>query len=298
MALERAAAEGPGGGAASSAAIVRRTLAAYGRGDEAAVLAGLHPDMEFVPMLVATGARREPYRGREGFREYLRDSRALGLDIRIDILSVHADGDIVVALAHLAGTASGGRIDAACTYVFRVLDGLIVHGIVGSDPDRAVSAFGLDQDPPSHPPGEHATTLEPLRLSVKAVPESVPTVRRAIDAYVGAAGGSIVTRQSVRLAITEACTNVVLHAYVDRREDAGPRPLVVTAVKRSGRLMVTVEDAGRGMVARDDSPGLGLGLVVIRRLAAACTITTAPERAAGSRLDLEFELPARVPVSG
>ncbi len=284
----------------SPGALVRGLLHAYARGDEAAVMAALHPEIEFVPMLVATGARREPYRGHEGFRQYLRDSRAVLLDIDIDVRAIQEDQDVVVVLAQVTGSAAGGPVEAAVTYVFRVRDGLVVHGIVGSDPDRAARAFGLDPDAPAVPAvpaGDPAAALAPLELHLTAEPQSVPTVRRAVDAYVGAAGADPERRHDIRLTVSEACTNVVLHAYLDRAPQDGPGPLRVTAVKRDGRLLISVEDEGRGMVARPDSPGLGMGLVVMSRLAAAITITTRPERPAGCRVDLEFALQS-APVSG
>ena len=67
----------------------------------------------------------------------------------------------------------------------------------------------------------------------------------------------------VKLAVTEACTNVVLHAYTDGEGD-----LEVTAdVTGDGSIAIAVRDAGRGMVPRPDSPGLGLGLPLIASLA-------------------------------
>lgn len=274
--------------ASSPSALVRVLLDAYSRGDEDAVVATLHPEVEFVPMLVATGARRAPYRGHDGFMDYLRDSRSVMLDVSIDLRAIHEDDDVVVALAQVQGSAAGGPLDAAVTYVFRVRDGLIVHGIVGSDPDRAARAFALDRGVASIPAGPATAGFTPLELHLDAVPQSVPTIRRAVDAYVGAAGAAATLRHDICLAVSEACSNVVLHAYLDRPPDAPPGPLAVALVIRGDRLHLSVEDEGRGMIARVDSPGLGMGLVVMSRLASACTITTQPERRAGCRIDLEF----------
>jgi anti-sigma regulatory factor (Ser/Thr protein kinase)/ketosteroid isomerase-like protein len=279
-----------GEGSGPSAPLVLGLLEAYVRGDEDAVLAALHPDVEFVPMLVATGARREPYRGHGGFLEYLRDSRAVMLDVAIAVRAVQEDQDVVVVLAEVTGSAAGGPVEAAVTYVFRIRDGLVVHGIVGSDPDRARRAFGLDTAPAPIEPGETPDELAPLELRLLAERQSVPTVRRAVDAYVGAAGADPEYRHDICLAISEACTNAIVHAYVDRPGEEGSGPLDVTARKREDRIVISVEDEGRGMIARLDSPGLGLGLVLMSRLAARCTITTPPERPRGCRIELEFLL--------
>jgi serine/threonine-protein kinase RsbW len=73
----------------------------------------------------------------------------------------------------------------------------------------------------------------------------------------------------VKLAVTEACTNVVVHAY---GEDEGP--MAVSAALRDGRLTVVVADEGRGIVPRPDSPGLGLGLPLIATLAESLELGT------------------------
>ncbi len=68
----------------------------------------------------------------------------------------------------------------------------------------------------------------------------------------------------VRLAVTEACSNVVVHAYP---EDAPPGPLEVLATVDGGELTVVVRDHGPGIAPHPDSPGLGLGLPLIASLA-------------------------------
>jgi len=67
----------------------------------------------------------------------------------------------------------------------------------------------------------------------------------------------------IKLAITEACTNVVIHAYDDGQEGA----LEVDAAVDDRLLTVVIRDRGRGIVPRADSPGLGLGLPLIATLA-------------------------------
>jgi anti-sigma regulatory factor (Ser/Thr protein kinase) len=67
----------------------------------------------------------------------------------------------------------------------------------------------------------------------------------------------------VELVVSEAVTNVVLHAYHDR----APGRIRLEASVEDEVLTVIVIDDGVGMSPRTDSPGLGLGLTVIRRLA-------------------------------
>ena len=73
----------------------------------------------------------------------------------------------------------------------------------------------------------------------------------------------------IKLAVTEACTNVVVHAYPD-----GDGPLGVSAWMADERLTVVVHDEGRGMLPRPDSPGLGLGLPLIATLAESLELGT------------------------
>ena len=70
---------------------------------------------------------------------------------------------------------------------------------------------------------------------------------------------------AVALAVTEAITNAVVHAYVD---DAEPGDVEVVAQRLpDDGIEILVCDEGRGMMARTDSPGLGLGLPMVATLA-------------------------------
>jgi serine/threonine-protein kinase RsbW len=69
----------------------------------------------------------------------------------------------------------------------------------------------------------------------------------------------------VLLAVTEACTNVVQHAY----RGASPSDdgeIEVSAEYFRSELTIAVRDRGLGFAPRVDSPGLGLGLPVIAAL--------------------------------
>lgn len=68
--------------------------------------------------------------------------------------------------------------------------------------------------------------------------------------------------EDIRLAVTEAFTNVVRHAY-----DGGGGGNVEIKVNPAPRhLYVTVTDAGRGMKPNPDSEGAGLGIPLIAAL--------------------------------
>ena len=103
-----------------------------------------------------------------------------------------------------------------------------------------------------------------LSETVPAVAGSVPRVRQAIARFAVAAGASAAIVDDVRLSVSEAVTNAVLHAYKDRDE---PGPVHVTADVDGEQLFVEVSDEGGGIVPRLDSPGMGLGLPLIAQSA-------------------------------
>jgi anti-sigma regulatory factor (Ser/Thr protein kinase) len=97
-----------------------------------------------------------------------------------------------------------------------------------------------------------------------AVPPSAGAVRKALTRFARECGIAQPTIEAIALAASEAVTNVVVHAYSDAPEPAG---VEVTAVLAADELWVMVTDAGSGLRPRRDSPGLGLGLAIIARVA-------------------------------
>jgi serine/threonine-protein kinase RsbW len=111
-----------------------------------------------------------------------------------------------------------------------------------------------------------------LELTVPARPENVAVVRHAMGGLGDAADVSDQVLADIKLAVTEACTNVVVHAYPD---DEGP--LGVRASVEDGIVTIVVVDRGRGITPRPDSPGLGLGLPLIATLADSLELGTGDE---------------------
>jgi anti-sigma regulatory factor (Ser/Thr protein kinase) len=126
-----------------------------------------------------------------------------------------------------------------------------------------------------------------LRRSLPAVPASVPVLRAAVAEYVHAAGVGAPQIDAVKLAVSEAVTNAVMHAYVDADE---PGEVRVTTCLREGWLFVTVSDDGLGMMPRLDSPGLGVGLPFIADTADTLDIATG--EGGGTVLKMSFSMPA------
>jgi serine/threonine-protein kinase RsbW len=102
-----------------------------------------------------------------------------------------------------------------------------------------------------------------LELALSARAENIAIVRHAVGALGDAWQLDEQTLSDIRLAVTEACTNVVVHAYPDGQEG----PLEVHAKRDGEELLILVRDQGQGIAPRPDSPGLGLGLPLIASLA-------------------------------
>jgi len=117
------------------------------------------------------------------------------------------------------------------------------------------------------PPGAalHAVESSPpvLLRRVPAEADQVAGLRNAVLRFADANGATKAAQDDIALAVSEACTNVVMHAYVSA---AAPGSLTVEASHLNGEFVVAVRDEGRGMLPRPDSPGLGLGLSIIGRL--------------------------------
>jgi serine/threonine-protein kinase RsbW/stage II sporulation protein AB (anti-sigma F factor) len=123
-----------------------------------------------------------------------------------------------------------------------------------------------------------------LHRSVSAVPSCVPLLRSAVAAFAGSAGVVEPLLSSVKLAVSEAVTNAVLHAYVGKR----PGPVHLGAWIDDDCLVIEVSDEGGGMMPRLDSPGLGVGLPFIADTADSLDITSAP--GGGAQLRMAFDL--------
>ena len=95
----------------------------------------------------------------------------------------------------------------------------------------------------------------------------------------------------IALAVTEATTNVVLHAYRDREE---PGKVIVEAERHHDHVCLYVRDEGTGLSPRVDSPGLGLGLGLIAQVADSADVR-APDTG-GTEVVMRFNV-ARAVVS-
>ena len=117
-----------------------------------------------------------------------------------------------------------------------------------------------------------------------ASPEHVGDARRAASAAARRAGADDPVLDAVRLAVSEAVSNVVVHGYRGRASGA----FVVAVEWERDELRITVRDEGCGMQPRADSPGAGLGLPLIANLAESFSVTAPPE--GGTEVSMTFSL--------
>ncbi len=124
-----------------------------------------------------------------------------------------------------------------------------------------------------------------LLLSLPARAENVAVVRHAFGGLGDVLELPEQTLSDIKLAVTEACTNVVVHAYPDR--DDGPLGVQATLDERT--LTIVVTDEGRGVLPRADSPGLGLGLPLIATLAESLELGTGDNHQTEVRMTFDLD---------
>jgi anti-sigma regulatory factor (Ser/Thr protein kinase) len=116
--------------------------------------------------------------------------------------------------------------------------------------------------------------MDPSVLSRRfpAQADQVGPARREVVAYAREQGAA--DPDGIALAVSEAVTNAVVHAYVDA---VAPGEVEVFAKRHPGDgIEIHVCDEGRGMMPRRDSPGLGVGLPLITELAQRFKVETRP----------------------
>ena len=108
-----------------------------------------------------------------------------------------------------------------------------------------------------------------VRLSMPARAEGVGVVRQALAGFADALAIDPGVLSDMKMAVTEACTNVVVHAYAGpdgERDGDGDGALDVDLRMDESALVVAVRDYGAGIESPGGKPALGLGLPLIAAL--------------------------------
>ena len=123
-----------------------------------------------------------------------------------------------------------------------------------------------------------------LRLSGQASADLIPAFRHRAGDFAAANSAAPQVVEAVALAVTEAVTNVVKHAYESGATDRG---IWLTGSVADGFLEIAVSDRGLGF--RESAwPGLGVGLSIIADMSAELDIDQGPQ---GTELRMRFPLP-------
>lgn len=123
-----------------------------------------------------------------------------------------------------------------------------------------------------------------FEASFPAVPLGVGAIRGEMVALARRCGLDDRTVGDVALAVSEAATNAVVHAYAERAGN-----IHVTADTAEGELRIVIADDGPGLVPRTDSPGLGLGLPIIASVARRMEVIA---EGGGTQIHIIFDCPA------
>lgn len=113
-------------------------------------------------------------------------------------------------------------------------------------------------------PDRVSTVTAQLHDRRAATPEAIAALRRAVMKLAARGGATERQRQDIALAVSEALTNVVAHAYAGHRL---PGVVAVQAALDGDALEVVVIDEGVGMRPPSTHPPAGLGLAIIARAA-------------------------------
>lgn len=122
-----------------------------------------------------------------------------------------------------------------------------------------------------------------LRLNVPAEEGSLPVVRQALRSLGESVGAPTEDLEDAELAVTEACANVVEHAY-----PGGDGAVEVTLCPSEGGIEVSVRDRGRGMPSPGElgQDGRGYGLAMIEGIARTLDVRSN----GGTELAMDFAL--------
>jgi anti-sigma regulatory factor (Ser/Thr protein kinase) len=127
-----------------------------------------------------------------------------------------------------------------------------------------------------------------LQWKAAAIPDEVGPLRRAVVAAATELGLDVDRTERLQLAISEALSNIVMHAYDDAAGE-----MRVALERNDLELRVTISDDGPGLGRRTVTPGLGLGLGIIATAADRCEIASNP--GLGTRMTIAFALDGHDP---
>ncbi len=133
-----------------------------------------------------------------------------------------------------------------------------------------------------------------LQMSLPARAENVAVVRHALAGLAERLGMDEASLADLKTVVTEACMNVVVHAYAGQE----PGPLEVEAESDFEGLTVVIRDHGTGIRPRPDieRPSLRIGLTLIAALSSSFEIKGGADK--GTEIRMHLPLAARDDADG
>jgi stage II sporulation protein AB (anti-sigma F factor) len=122
-----------------------------------------------------------------------------------------------------------------------------------------------------------------MRVELASTPDSVPKARHEVTRFADAHEVDTDVLQRMRLAVTEAVANVVVHAY--RFGESGV--IGLRAACYDDRVDLEVVDSGIGIAPDPDGAGLGFGMGLIGTMADRVEMQTSES---GVRITMCFSL--------
>jgi ketosteroid isomerase-like protein len=123
--------------------LVAQLFRAFNERDTEAMAALCAEEMEFLAVTGKEVGRSEPYRGREGMRQYLADVERVWEELRVTPSTVQQDGErlLVVGRVYVRSRELGIR-DLPAGWIWQLGDdGRFVRGEAFTDPDAARARF-------------------------------------------------------------------------------------------------------------------------------------------------------------
>ena len=124
-----------------------------------------------------------------------------------------------------------------------------------------------------------------LHITLPAQPDSLSVARRAIVAHAEKLGIARAGIADLKTVVSEACANVVRHAY-DEQDEAGTLEVDLNSGARE--LSMVVRDFGLGIrpLSSDDVPTLRLGLPIIGALSSSFNLVSVLSQ--GTEITIRF----------
>jgi anti-sigma regulatory factor (Ser/Thr protein kinase) len=127
--------------------------------------------------------------------------------------------------------------------------------------------------------------VDGLQIKLPARAENLYVIRRDVAAHAEKLGMIAVNVADLKIVVSEACANVVRHAYEDR---GGNGSLEVELSAEEQELSLVVRDFGVGICPKPDSdtPSLRMGLPVIGALSTSFLLSSVRDRGTEIRVRL------------